>query len=296
MATVFLNGNFVSRDQAKVSAFDAAFQHGVGLFETMLATPRGVVLHLHEHMARLKHSALELGLSDSIHVPALAEAVDRTVGKARDELQGPLRVRLTISGGDLNMLERGAATGRPLNPTLLIVASPATEYPDAMFARGVSVVIADYRANPLDPCAGHKTINYWPRLRELQSAAAKRAGEALVLQVTNHLCGGCVSNAFIIKANTLITPIARGEETGGTSPVLPGITRKWVLDWAEAQGIKVERRMVTIHDVLGADEVFLTNSSWGVLPVVKVEAEAIGDGVVGAVATKLRRAWEELTR
>jgi branched-subunit amino acid aminotransferase/4-amino-4-deoxychorismate lyase len=322
MATVFLNGRFMSRDEAVVSAFDAGFQHGVGLFETMLAVRAGRgagfrTLHLEEHVARLAASARQLGLSESLRVGALEEAVRRTVEKAGEEMpdQQRLRVRLTITGGDLNMLGRpGGAASAPndgVAPTLMIVAQPATEYPAEMFERGAGVVVADLRVNPLDPFQGHKTLNYWPRLRELQNAAAKRAGEALVFQVTNHLAGGCVSNAFIVKDGLVYTPIARGEEeavaggglddegpagSGSTgavmpSPVLPGIVRRWVMDWCDTEGLEVERRMLTIDDVLGADEVFLTNSSWGVLPVVRVEREQIGEGVVGELSRKLVEAW-----
>jgi branched-chain amino acid aminotransferase len=340
MATVFLNGEFVSRDAALVSAFDAGLQHGVGLFETLLATrsennesggggdhagPWRIV-HAREHLDRLVVSARQLGLSESLRISALEEAVGRTVAKAAEDLKATgttrLRVRVTITGGDLNLLEQGrtGSTSPDRGPTVLIVASPATAYPREMFERGVGVVVADFKSNPLDPYAGHKTLNYWPRLRELQIAAAKRAGEALIFQVTNHLAGGCVSNAFLIKDDVLITPIARGEEeevarladgdagpdaepsmgmgrsTGATmpSPVLPGIVRRWTLEQAQNLGLDIERRMVSISDVFAADELFLTNSSWGVLPVVKVEREAIGDGVVGPVSAKLHAAWAEM--
>lgn len=353
MASVFLNNEFVERDSALVSAFDAGLQHGVGLFETMLAVRRSGaagsgepgtfgIVSVHAHMQRLALSARALGLSESLRVNALAEACARTVDKAALEMPrvDRFRVRLTVTGGDLNMLgrpmrdqdssdEEGRKSGQ--DPTVLIVAQPATMYPDEMFERGVAAVIADLKVNPLDPFSGHKTLNYWGRLRELQVAAGKRAGEALVFQVTNHLAGGCVSNAFVVKDGVLYTPIARGEEqevagrdefdhddedegvagagmsgagvpgglSGGgnrrpvmPSPVLPGITRRTVMDLAGDRGTDVVRRMLTIDDVLNADEVFLTNSSWGVLPVVKVEREAIGDGVVGPMTKALRAAWE----
>src|SRR5205814_2137459 len=74
----------------------------------------------------------------------------------------------------------GTGGARAADPTVLIVAQPVTRYPEAMFERGVTVVLADARANPLNPFEGHKTLNYWWRLRELQTAARKGAGEALV--------------------------------------------------------------------------------------------------------------------
>ncbi len=299
MASVFLNGGLVERDAARVSAFDAGLQHGVGLFETFLATggggePEDVEARgLDEHLARLAGSALELGLSESVRPAALAEAVRRTVaasGLTR------ARVRVTLTGGDLSMLE---VAGRSQHtPTVMVAAQPVTAYPAEMFDKGVRVTLADARANPLDPTAGHKTLNYWWRLRELQNAAAKGAGEALVFQVTNHLCGGCVSNALVVTGGRVLTPIARGEEAGVggggamPSPVLPGVTRAEMLGACERAGLAVERRMVTIDDVLGADEVILTNSSWGVLSVVGVEREGIGEEKPGEVARLLRSRWD----
>ncbi len=328
MTTIFLNGRFLSREEARVSAFDAGLQHGVGLFETMLGGCAGEppkrpwVFRLEEHLERLIASASQLGLSDSLRAPALAQAVLATVERAALPMT---RVRLTITGGDLNLLDRrgamlgerpGTATSAATSPangsidsTVLIVAQPASEYPSEMLDRGVSLVVAGLKSNPLDPLAGHKTLNYWARLRELQIAARARAGEALVMQVTNFLAGGCVSNAFLVKDGRLITPIARGEEFGAEasfgaaharaasapmptpSPVLPGVTRGWVLEWARQHQLRFERRMVSISDVLDADELFLTNSSWGVLPCVRVEQKQIASGVPGEVTRKLLAAW-----
>jgi branched-subunit amino acid aminotransferase/4-amino-4-deoxychorismate lyase len=297
MATVFLDGRFVAQAEARVSAFDAGLQHGVGLFETMLGgageTGAGWVFRLEEHLERLAGSTRELGLSEDVHPAGLAQAVLKVAAESGLERA---RLRLTLTGGDLNLLGKGAA-GAKVRPTIMIVAQPATQYPPELFERGASVVIADLRINPLDPTAGHKTINYWARLRELQQAAAKGAGEALVFQVTNHLAGGCVSNAFVVKAGEIVTPIARGEEgdhgKGATlpSPVLPGITRGWLLEWAARERIAVRRRMLTIHDVLSADEAFLTNSSWGVMPVVKAEKEPIGGGTPGELTRSAREGW-----
>lgn len=353
---VFLNGKFVTTSEAMVSAFDAGMQHGVGLFETMLGvcgaskTPGEQscrVIHLHEHMTRLAHAAKTLGLSDSLRRDALADAVERTLTKTSQHMPDVerFRIRLTITGGDLNLLSKArenttaapSASANSQMPTILIHAQPATIYPQEMYEHGVLVSIADLKANPLDPFAGHKALNYWPRLRELQLAAASGAAESLVFQVTNHLAGGCVSNAFLVKNGTVFTPWACGERealeqaeredrelsahdandvddtdsstppstpansSGGpstaskspylASPVLAGITRRWVLDWCDNENIDVERRMLTIDDVLKADEIFLTNSSWGVLPVTRVEAATIARGRVGEVTSQLVEAW-----
>ena len=295
IASVFLDGQFMNREDARLSAFDAGIQHGVGLFETLSAvsTPDGIMIRdLDAHLDRLQSSAAVLGLSDEIKTGPLGEAITETVRRARYK---NTRVRLTLTGGDLNMLQTHGRTNH--RPTVLIAAQPATEYPDEMFDKGVMVTLGQSRVNPLDPTAGHKTLNYWWRLRQLQDAAAKGAGESIIFSVSNHLAGGCVSNLFVVDDGHLITPIAQGEEQdiGGAqtregvlpSPVLPGITRMRVIEEAKKLGIKTTKRMMTIDDLLDADEVFLTNSSWGVLPVVKIEAEAIGAGVPGEITKKL---------
>jgi branched-subunit amino acid aminotransferase/4-amino-4-deoxychorismate lyase len=289
---VFLNGRFVSEGEARLSAFDAGVQHGVGLFETLGARVergRAEVFELDEHLDRLIRSAQELGLSDALRKHALAEAVAQTVERAG---HARARVRLTVTGGDLNLLS--GRQGTRVDPTLMIVAQPATEYPTELFERGITVVIASLRVSGLDPMAGHKTLSYWARLRELRAAAERKAGEALVLQTTNHLAGGCVSNVFVVKAGTLLTPAARGEEGAETPhPVLAGVTRGWVMGWAADENVAVERRALSIEDLLGADEVFLTNSSFGVLPVVAVERARIAAGTVGELARRVRCAWAE---
>ncbi|MFN0011318.1 MAG: aminotransferase class IV [Phycisphaerales bacterium] len=337
MPTLFLNGAFLdSPDQARISALDAGLQHAVGLFETMLAV-RGraepVVLGL-EHVQRLIESASILGLSHDLREAALYEALVETF--RRSDLERA-RIRLTITAGDLNMLARASATkqfqntpsqregaggGRrvsrsetdskgsapatPSDPTVLIVAQPATPYPARMLEEGVLVSIAETRANPLNPMESHKTLSYWWRLRELQLAAAKQAGEALVFSVSNQLVGGCVSNILLVKNGTLQTPQARTDDVPaadephaqawGPSAVLPGITRQWAIHTAAGRGILTHRRPLTINDLLAADEVFLTNSSWGVLPVVRIEAHTVGTGSPGPITRQLIDDWAAETR
>ncbi|MBL8745999.1 MAG: aminotransferase class IV [Phycisphaerae bacterium] len=306
---VWVNGKFVTRDEARVSAFDAGLLHAVGLFETMLATPiegdedatRGRVFRVHRHMERLERSARTLGLTDGLKVRALQELIEHVV--ERSELTrgagAAARVRLTVTGGDLNLLS--SRSEQPPDPTVMISVQPATRNPPEMFERGVRIAVASARANPLGADEGHKTLNYWWRLRELRAASLKGCAEALVLQVTNYLCGGTVSNLFALRGGSLITPTARGEEErlGGEdlpSPVLPGITREAVIEAAASIGVGCSKRAMTIADVLDADEVFLTNSSWGVLPVTAVEAKSIGAGGVGEFTARLRNKWLEMLR
>ena len=284
---VWLNGEFVDHESASVPVFDAGFQHGVGLFETMSAR-NGRVFRAEAHMQRLIESARALLLSDRLRAAPLIEAVNHAV--QRNDLE-EARVRLTVTGGNLNRLQ-SEGKGQ-VDPAILIVAQPPTVYPPAFFEEGVTTIIADGRDNPFDPMAGHKTLNYWPRIHALQSAASKKAGEAIWFTVSNHVASGSVSNVFIVKDGELHTPIAREEEEKQAIPssVLPGITRATIIELAESMDIQTTKRLLDINDLLAADEVFLTNSSWGVLPVVGVEREKIGEGEVGELTGQLRDAW-----
>jgi branched-subunit amino acid aminotransferase/4-amino-4-deoxychorismate lyase len=355
--SVFLQGSFVQQSQALVSAFDAGLQHAVGLFETMTAVvepplnaeveahpaqseeavaSRTRVVHLSAHTRRLLTSCAELGLTQQLRATPLEEAIIRTVARTHQErcaaaaalAISPQRYRLrcTITGGSLNLLQQSK---QPVQePSIIIAAQPATQYPDAMFASGVPITLSNLRVSPLDPTTSHKTLNYWARLRELQLASARGASEALVLDVTNHLVGGCVSSIVLVKNGSLHLPAARGEgeHEEATSPntdalalagisqpaqqssrpaltpdglpscVLPGTTREWVLAWADEELIDIHLRPLTVQDLLEADEVLLTNSSWGVLPVIALESTLIGKhtkhaGKPGPIAQTLRKLW-----
>jgi len=282
---IFLNGHLVAPDDARVALDDAGLQHGIGLFETMAAY-HGRVFRLDAHLDRLAASAVELGLSRELHTQPLAEAVRQTL--AHNGIDRA-RVRLTLTPGPLNLLRQDP--DHEPQPTLAIVPTPPTEYDPQYFEQGITVLVYKACANPFEPTSGHKTLAYWPRLRSLRQAAAAGAGECVWLNLTNHLASGAVSNLFLVKDGVLRTPIARGEEADDAmpAPVLPGITRAAVIELAEAEGIEVQRKMLGVPDLLEADEAFLTNSSWHVLPVTKVEASQVATGEVGPVTTMLRK-------
>jgi branched-chain amino acid aminotransferase len=242
------------------------------------------------HMSRLASSASELHLTESLRTVALGDAVIATL--RHNELQ-EARVRLTLTGGPLNIRTRESGGS---DPTILVHAQPPTQYPEAIYEQGIRVAVANDRLSPFDSRAGHKTLAYWARLASLQEAGAHGAAESLWFTVSNHLASGSTSNVLLVREGVLLSPFAHGEELEGAlpSPVRPGVTREVLFEIARENGIAVELCMLDIDQLLSADEVLLCNSGWGVLPVTEVERAKIGTGNPGEVFQSLRKGLEQL--
>jgi len=275
MAKVFLNDKVLNSADAKVSANDSGFLYGMGLFETMRCN-NGKVFAIDAHMNRLFNSAKELELDNTYTKEYVKDAIKKTL-EANDLTDA--RLRLTLTAGPMGN-EVPAST-------LLITATELVPYPDEYYQKGVTVVLTDRRQNAQNPLNRHKTTNYFARLLALNEARRKKAGEALWFTTDNYLAEGCISNVFVVKDGVVCTP-------GLDTPVLPGIMRSMVIKAAATEGITVKEDPLTISELLGADEVFLTNVIMGVLPVIGVEAKTIGTGKPGAVSKKLSKKINEL--
>ena len=279
----YVNGQMVAPTEATIAVEDAGLQHSVGLFETFGAR-NGRIFRLQEHLQRMAQSSHDLGFCPNLDTKMLAAAVSQTISHNRIL---DARIRVTLTAGAVSLLH---AASKPIEPTVLVTPTIPTRYAPEYFSNGIAVVIAGPLANPFDPMAGHKTLAYWQRLRSLRHAASQGAGETVWLSVSNHLVSGAVSNLFLVRDGCLLTPIARGEEVPNAlpAPVLPGVIRGTIIEIAQALGLDVYRRTLNIDDLLEADELFLTNSSWWVLPITRVEAKTIGP--VGPLTCRLRKA------
>ncbi len=274
---VFLNDRLVPADQATLSVFDAGFLHGAGLFETMRAYA-GKVYRLDEHLERLVKSAKDLSIPLRADKDFLARAVEQTL--EANELS-EARVRLTVSRGDL----RKAADDEEA-ATVIVTASALTTYPKELYEKGMTVVLSDVKLNSSDPVARHKSSNYLSRLLVLRKAQQLGAGEALWFTELNHLGEGCISNVFLAKDSTLLTPPLE-------EPILPGITRATVLELAQADRIPTRQQPLTIDDLLGAEEIFLTNSIMEVMPVCRFEKHAVGNERPGPLTQRLAELYRQ---
>ena len=276
MEKVFLNDKLVDADKACISVNDMGLLYGAGLFETMRAH-NGVVFALDDHLERLFGSAKILSIEHGFAKEYIADAIGQTL-KAND--LSDARVRLTLTAGAVS--SEGQA-----NPTLLITAAKFVSYPAEYYKKGVMVVISAFKQNPTDPTTGHKTTNYYSRLKALSLAHQKKAAEAIWFTTDNVLAEGCVSNIFLVKDSKLYTPTL-------ATPVLGGIARKTVCKIAEQESIEVVEADLFIADLLAAEEVFVTNMVMQILPVNSVEAHTVADGKVGKITIKLTEKFNEL--
>jgi len=280
-ATVYLNGAFVSEQEAQVSVYDGGWLHGAGLFETMRAEG-GRVFRLESHLERLRRS------SNAILTPMEpSDLPDATVFQellARNDLR-EARVRMTVSAGSM----REDSEGDTRRLTLCATASPLSGYPAELYDRGVHAAVCDFRQSTSDPLAGHKSIAHLPRLLGLRQAQQKRCLESIWFTTRNELAEGSIANVFVVRGGVLKTPPL-------DTPVLPGIARRLVIQIASDCGIECEQCPLSIDDLLDAEEVLLTNAIMQVMPVVRVEKHDIGPGRVGLIGKRLYQEYRNRVR
>jgi branched-chain amino acid aminotransferase len=277
---VWLNDGLVRADEARVTAFDAGFQHGVGLFETLRAY-NGVPLLLAAHLARLSASAQLLGVLPGDHREELSHAVSEVL-EANDLREA--RIRITLSAGAL-----GQSPDEQVQATILIVATANPDYPAEFYQAGMTVTLLPFRQFADDPLAGHKTTCYFGRLLGLRQAQQANCQEAIWQNADGHLAEGCTSNLFVVRDGVVCTPPR-------STPVLPGVTRAVVLELAKELGVPAEEASVTQEDLLGTDEAFLTNAVMGVMPLCRVERQAIGAGKPGDVTRRIYEGYHQFIR
>ena len=275
MEKIFLNGQIVSAAKAQVAVTDSSYLYGIGLFETMRATG-GTVFRLADHLQRLNSSAEALAIANSYSDEQITQAVDEvlTANKFTDA-----RLRLQVSNGPIGT-DGTAATN------LLVTAAEFTPYPEEYYEKGIRVALTYFRQNPTDPFCGHKTTCYGPRLTALKNAHEKLATESLWFTTENYLAEGSISNVFLVKDGQLFTPTIQ-------TPVLPGIARKTVIEIAEQENIPCHEQPLQVGDLLGADEVFLTNVIMEVMPVTYVEAHTVAEGKPGEITKSIAKKYQD---
>lgn len=276
---VYLNGALLPAEKAWISAFDHGFSYGDGLFETILVAA-GQPVFLSAHLERLAAGAGILRLTLPWSREELAAAVEETV-KANALKNGYLRLTVTRGPGE------GWRPDTCHEPTLLIVPFPDVPYGKEDYARGFAAVISRWRRNHHSPLAQVKSLNYLENILAKDEALAQGAQEAILLNLDGRVAEGAMSNVFVVRDGGLVTP---PPEEG----LLPGVTRRRILDLAPQVGVEVAERPVTPEELAAATEAFLTSSLMGVMPLTRLGGKPVGEGRPGPLTRKLAQAYQSL--
>lgn len=254
MSIYYINGHFVEADAAQVSARDLSVLRGYGAFD-FLRTYGGHPFRLDKNIARLRNSCnlieLDLQWSDDEIREIVMQTLERNAGVS-DEFS----IRLVVTGGisSDNITPMG-------EPSLLVLVAPLSPLPEAWYTEGAKVATIQMQRE----IPGAKSTNYISAIIAQKRARAVGGIEALYVSEAGIVTEGTTTNLFAFYGNTLVTP-AEG--------ILYGITRRTVLELAEPH-YAIEKREMTLDELLKADEVFITAANKQVVPIIQIDDTAI---------------------
>jgi len=274
--TVQLNGRVVPAERAQISVFDRGLLYGDGLFET-LRTYRGHPFALDQHLARLQASADFLGFA----VPRRPWRRDiESLLKKNGLLGMDAWVRITVTRG---VSGRGLLPPTRARPALIVMTGPLDPAIPRVQRFGARVALVPFARHGF--LAEHKVLSYLPSVLGKVMAARHEAFEGLFVNADGFVTEGTTTNVFAWRGKRLLTPPVAG--------ILPGITRRLVIELAVADGKQVAEQPLATDDLLDADEAFLTSSLAEVVPIVTVNARNIGHGVVGPRTQRIQQRYRQ---
>ena len=262
-----VDGELVPAGEATVSVRDRGFQYGDAAFETMRAYG-GEVFAWDAHADRLAETCSILQLDHGIADDDLRARIDDTL--AANELREAY-VRLSITRG----VQPGKLTpDEAVDPTVVIIVKPLARGGSdgqPVWAEPATLqTVKTKRVPDVSIPARAKTHNYLNGILARLELRVSDADEAIMLDTDGQVAEGATSNLFFVRDNALRTPRLDGS-------LLPGITRRVVLDLAEEEGIPLEKGAYTPDQLRNADEVFVTNSTWEIRPVDVVDGISVGN-------------------
>ena len=275
MSTVFLNGAYVPKAEAKVSVDDRGFLLSDGVYEV---TPfyDGVPFALDRHLERLAHGLSWMRIDVDMR---MIEAIPHTL-LAENGLDTAARSYVYLQ------VTRGAAPRThyfpkdPVQPTVYAFATEWRRPADDTWSRGFSAItVPDRRWSRVDI----KTVCLLPNVLAFQAALDAGADDAILVRDGVAL-EGAHQNFWGVFDGVAVTHPA-------TNLILPGITRSVVIEIAREQGLQVQERAIAVEELSTANELFFTGTTGEVRPCVKVDGRPVGDGRVGPVTRMLSDAF-----
>ena len=272
--TVYVNGEYLPEEDAKISVFDRGFLMADGVYE-VTSVLDGKLIAFEGHAERLQRSLDELDMAPPVDMAELL-AIHREMVTRNDIGDGLVYLQATRGNpGDRDFAFPDPAE-TPSTLVLFTQSKPGlAENPAAK--KGIKVIsIADIRWGRRDI----KTVQLlYPSMGKMM---AKKAGaDDAWLVEDGVVTEGTSNNAYIVKNGKIITRELSND-------ILHGITRKAVLRYAREAQMEVEERSFSIEEAQGADEAFVTSASAFLMPVVEIDGAVIGDGAPGTVARRLR--------
>src|SRR5436190_12685027 len=280
---IYLDGELVPREAAKVSVFDHGLLYGDGVFEGIRVYNRRI-FRLHAHLDRLYDSARALALAIPLERVELAEAVRATV-RANGRDDGYIRLIVTRGVGDLGVDPRSCP-----RPSVVIIVTDIRLYPVDLYQKGLTVITSATRQvshEAVDPRV--KSLNYLKNILAKIDAQQAGADEAIMLNAAGFIAECSADNLFVVRSGRLATP---SPQDGG----LEGITRGAILELAAEAAIPAAELRLTRYDVYTADECFVCGTGAEVMPVRAVDGRTIGDGKPGPITRRLTAAFQALVR
>ncbi|WP_404310356.1 branched-chain-amino-acid transaminase [Neorhodopirellula lusitana] len=280
---IYINGNYFTREDAKISVYDHGLLYGDGVFEGMRIYA-GKVFALEDHLVRLYESARAIALTIPIDIDAMRAATVDTVAK-NGLTEAYVRLVVTRGGNQLGLNPFACE-----DPQVIIIVDSISLYPEKYYTEGLDLVTAStIRNHPAALSPRVKSLNYLNNI--MAKIEAIRAGcvEAVMLNHKGEVAECTGDNIFIIRRGRLVTPPIH-------AGILEGITRNTVIELARKAGMEVVEETMTRHDLFIAEECFLTGSAAEVIPAVKLDGRLIADGKVGPITQKLNELFKEHVR
>jgi D-alanine transaminase len=275
MSIVYLNGEFLPVERARVSVMDRGFIFGDGVYE-VIPVYGGRLFRLDQHLQRLARSLAEIRLANPLSGDAWRQCLQEVV---RRNGAGDQSVYVQITRG---VAPRDHAFPMEVKPTVYAASSPLKPLTADLAEHGVAAVsLPDIRWQRCDI----KAITLLPNILLRQQAIDQGAVEAILVR-DGQVNEGAASNVFIVKAGILITP-PKGPF------LLPGITRDLVLELAAVHGIAHREATLTPQDLALAEEVWLTSSTREILPVTRLDQRPVGNGKPGQLWRRMISLYQD---
>jgi branched-chain amino acid aminotransferase len=278
---IYINGKYFSKEDAKISVYDHGLLYGDGVFEGM-RTYSNKVFRLGEHIDRLYESARAILLTIPMSKQEMIDAVKKTV-----ELSGlsDSYIRLVVTRGSGSL---GLDPNRTSDPQVIIIVDLIALYDRKYYDEGLKIITAStIRNHPAALSPRIKSLNYLNNIMAKLEGLQAGCMEAIMLNHKGEVAECTGDNIFIVKKGQLLTPSA-------DSGILEGITRNAIIELANTLKIPARETTLTRHDLLVADECFLTGSAAEVIPVVSIDSRPIGDGKVGPTTKQLMIEFKKL--